>query len=38
MRRTIHFTIRRLDDGSFEATPKILVERDSLIERKNHLG
>jgi len=34
MRRTIHFAIRRLDDGSFEATPKVLVERDSLIERR----
>ena len=34
MRRTIHFMIRRLDDGSFEATPKVLVERDSLIERR----
>jgi len=34
MRRTVHYTIRRLDDGSFEATPKVLVERDSMIERR----
>jgi hypothetical protein len=34
MRRTIRYTIRRLEDGTFEATPKILVERHSMIERR----
>ena len=34
MRRTVRFDITRLPDGSFEASPKVLVERDSLIERR----
>ena len=34
VRRTVRFTIRRLADGSFEATPKVLVERDSMFERR----
>jgi len=34
LRRTVRFDIARLPDGSFEASPKVLVERDSLIERR----
>jgi hypothetical protein len=34
MRRTIRFDIRRLDDGTYMAEPKVLVERDSMIERR----
>lgn len=34
LRRTVRITFKRLPDGSFEATPKVLVERDSLIERR----
>jgi hypothetical protein len=34
VRRTVRFTIRRLADGSFQATPKVLVERDSMFERR----
>lgn len=34
MRRTVRFTVRRLPDGSFEASPKVLVERSSLLERR----
>jgi hypothetical protein len=34
LRRTIRIDIRRLPEGGFEATPKVLVERDSLIERR----
>ena len=34
IRRTARFTIKRLGDGSFEATPKVLVERYSTIERR----
>lgn len=34
LRRTIRITFRRLPDGTFEATPKVLVERDSLIGRR----
>ena len=34
MRRTARFDITRLPDGSFQASPKVLVERDSLIARR----
>jgi hypothetical protein len=34
LRRTVRFDITRQPDGSFEASPKVLVERDSLIERR----
>jgi hypothetical protein len=34
VRRTVRIEIARLPDGSFQATPKVLVERDSLIERR----
>lgn len=34
LRRTIRFDIVRKPDGCFEATPKVLVERDSLVERR----
>lgn len=34
MRRTIRFSIRRQSDGSFVATPKVVVERYQSIERR----
>jgi hypothetical protein len=34
MRRTVRFDIRRLEDGTYQAEPKVLVERDSMIERR----
>lgn len=34
LRRTARFEITRRADGSFEASPKVLVERNSLIERR----
>ena len=34
VRRTVRFEVRRLDDGRFEAVPKVLVERFSLAERR----
>ena len=34
MRRTVRFTLRRLDDGTYQATPKVLVERDSFLQRR----
>jgi hypothetical protein len=34
MRRTIRFAIRRQRDGSFVATPKVVVERYASIERR----
>jgi hypothetical protein len=33
-RRIIHFEIKRLDDGTFECAPKVLVERYSSSERR----
>lgn len=34
VRRTIHFDVRRLPDGSFAAVPKVLIERHALAERR----
>jgi hypothetical protein len=34
VRRTIHFDIRRLDDGTYSVTPKVLVERHSVAEHR----
>jgi hypothetical protein len=34
VRRTIHFDIRKLPDGSYTATPKVLVERHSVAEHR----
>jgi len=34
MRRTIHFDLRRLPDGSFAAAPKVLIEHHALAERR----
>jgi len=34
VRRTIRFDIRRLADGSFQASPRVLVERYCMIERR----
>jgi hypothetical protein len=34
VRRTIHFDLRRLPDGSYAAFPKVLIERHSLAERR----
>lgn len=34
LRRTVHFTIRRLPDGRYQVTPKVLVERYSAVERR----
>jgi hypothetical protein len=34
MRRTLRFEIDRGDDGSFTITPKVLVERQTLLERR----
>ena len=31
-RRTIHFSIKRLPDGTFEMTPAIVIERQALAE------
>jgi hypothetical protein len=33
-RRTVRFEVRRLDDGRYEAVPKVLVERYSFAERR----
>jgi hypothetical protein len=34
MRRTIRFEVTREPDGTFTATPKVLVERESILERR----
>jgi hypothetical protein len=34
IRRSVRFELRRLDDGRFEAVPKVIVERFSLAERR----
>jgi hypothetical protein len=34
VRRTARFDVRRLDDGRYEATPRVLVERYSVEERR----
>jgi hypothetical protein len=34
IRRTIHFEFRRLPDGLYEMSPKVLVERESVSERR----
>ena len=34
VRRTVRFDVRRLEDGRFEAVPKVVVERFSLAERR----
>jgi hypothetical protein len=34
MRRTARFSIERLPDGTYQATPKVLVERDTLLQRR----
>jgi hypothetical protein len=34
IRRTIRFEFVRLDDGSFEVTPKVLVERETVAESR----
>jgi hypothetical protein len=34
MRRTIHFDLHRLPDGSFAAAPKVLIEHHALAERR----
>jgi hypothetical protein len=34
LRRTVHFTITRKPDGSFDAVPRVLVERNSLIGQR----
>ena len=34
VRRTVRFEVRRLDDGRYEAVPKVLVERYSFAERR----
>jgi hypothetical protein len=34
IRRTIRFEFHRLSDGSYEMTPKVLVERESVSERR----
>ncbi len=33
-RRTVHFEIERQRDGSYEMTPKVLVERESMTEKR----
>jgi hypothetical protein len=33
-RRTVHFEITRQRDGSYEMTPKVIVERESISERR----
>ena len=34
IRRTIHFEVTRLPDGTYQATPKVLVERFDTAERR----
>jgi hypothetical protein len=34
VRRTVRFEVRRLDDGRYEAVPKVLLERYSFAERR----
>ncbi|HEY7116462.1 MAG TPA: hypothetical protein VH475_07750, partial [Tepidisphaeraceae bacterium] len=34
MRRTIRFEVTREPDGTYTATPKVLVERESILERR----
>ena len=34
IRRTVRFEVRKRDDGSFEMTPKVLVERFASVERR----
>jgi hypothetical protein len=34
VRRTVRFEFRRLDDGTYEVTPKVVVERYSFAERR----
>ena len=34
VRRTLRFEVRRLDDGRYEAVPKVLVEHFSFAERR----
>jgi hypothetical protein len=34
IRRTVHFEIKRNDDGTYELTPKVLVERWASTERR----
>ncbi|HEY2585223.1 MAG TPA: hypothetical protein VGI81_05615 [Tepidisphaeraceae bacterium] len=34
MRRTARFSIERLPDGTYQATPTVLVERDELLQRR----
>jgi hypothetical protein len=34
IRRTVRFEIRRNDDGTFDASPKVLVERQTVQERR----
>jgi hypothetical protein len=34
MRRTVRFDIRRLDDGSYQATPRAVVERFTSVEKR----
>jgi hypothetical protein len=34
IRRTIHFEVKRLPDGSYDMTPKVLVERFAATERR----
>ena len=34
LRRTVRFDVRRMEDGSYQATPKVVVERFSSIEKR----
>jgi hypothetical protein len=34
IRRSIRFEIQRRDDGTFEMVPKVLVERETILERR----
>jgi hypothetical protein len=34
IRRTVRFEIERTDDGTFVMTPKVLMERESILERR----
>jgi hypothetical protein len=34
IRRTARFDVRRLEDGSYQATPKVVVERFSSVEKR----
>ena len=34
MRRTARFDIRRLDDGTYQATPRVVVERFTSVEKR----